>query len=163
MDTPTIRIPVPAPGDARDVSEAVLLARAAWDKGDHREAVRWVRHAVEAADEAGDEVRVAALARAVADLGTASTQPPPPLSRRPLPPPSLRPTPPPLPSRPPAPLPRSAPPPAPSELRRRVSVKTSVRDPGLLVVRPLAEGQSAPPGTREAFLVMVNPVASTAR
>jgi hypothetical protein len=36
-----------------------------------------------------------------------------------------------------------------------VSVKTSVRDPSLLVVRPLGEGQSPPAGTREAFLVMV--------
>jgi len=33
-------------------------------------------------------------------------------------------------------------------------VKTSVRDPSLLVVRPLADGQSLPAGTREAFLVM---------
>jgi hypothetical protein len=37
-----------------------------------------------------------------------------------------------------------------------VSVKISVRDPSLLVVRPLAEGQSPPPGTREAFLVMAD-------
>jgi hypothetical protein len=31
----------------------------------------------------------------------------------------------------------------------------SVRDPELLVVRPLADGESAPTGTREAFLIMV--------
>ena len=36
----------------------------------------------------------------------------------------------------------------------RVSVKVSVRDPNLLVVRPLPEGQPLPPGTREALLVM---------
>jgi hypothetical protein len=33
-----------------------------------------------------------------------------------------------------------------------VSVKSSVRDPNLLLVRLLADGQSAPPGTQEAFL-----------
>jgi hypothetical protein len=42
------------------------------------------------------------------------------------------------------------------EQRVRVSVQPSVRDPTLLVVRSLAEGQSAPPGTREAFLVMAD-------
>jgi len=38
--------------------------------------------------------------------------------------------------------------------RVRVSVRTSVRDASLLVVRPLAAGEALPPGTREAFLVM---------
>ena len=37
--------------------------------------------------------------------------------------------------------------------RMRVSVKTSVRDAGLLFVRALADGEEAPPGTLEAFLV----------
>ena len=37
--------------------------------------------------------------------------------------------------------------------RLRVSVKTSVRDAGLLFVRALADGEEAPPGTLEAFLV----------
>jgi hypothetical protein len=39
----------------------------------------------------------------------------------------------------------------------RVSVKVSVRDPNLIVARPLADGQEAPAGTREAFLVLVDP------
>jgi hypothetical protein len=39
----------------------------------------------------------------------------------------------------------------------RVSVKASVRDPNLLVARPLPEGQEPPPGTREALLVMAEP------
>jgi hypothetical protein len=38
--------------------------------------------------------------------------------------------------------------------RLRVSVKTSVRDPSLLLLRPLPEGQQAPTGTREGFLVL---------
>lgn len=40
--------------------------------------------------------------------------------------------------------------------RLRVSVRASVRDPSLYVVRPLAEGELPPPGTREAFLVFPN-------
>jgi hypothetical protein len=190
MNAPTVRIPAPTAGDSSAVTHALELACALWDKGNHGDAIRWVRHAIEAADEAGDVARVAVLARAVADLGAASAPAAPP-SRRP-PPASIRPTapppstryvpppisvrPPPLPGKPASPpsgtMPRTPPPPAlrpppprrsgpptpsaPShgELRRRVSVKTSVRDPSLLVVRPLAEGQSAPPGTREAFLIM---------
>jgi hypothetical protein len=38
----------------------------------------------------------------------------------------------------------------------RVSVKTSVRDGGLLVVRALADGAAVPAGTREALLTFVN-------
>jgi hypothetical protein len=37
----------------------------------------------------------------------------------------------------------------------RVSVKASARDPNLLVVRPLPEGQRPPPGTHVAHLVLV--------
>jgi hypothetical protein len=40
--------------------------------------------------------------------------------------------------------------------RLRVSVRISVRDPGLFVVRPLPEGAALPTGTREGFLVMTN-------
>jgi hypothetical protein len=36
--------------------------------------------------------------------------------------------------------------------RVRVSVKSSVRDPNLFLVRLLPDGQDAPPGTQEAFL-----------
>jgi hypothetical protein len=73
-------------------------------------------------------------------------------------------------SKPPQVLPMRPPPPqsvqsapAPGEVRRRVYVKVSVRDPDLLVVRPLADGESAPAGTREAFLIVVGaPVGATA-
>jgi hypothetical protein len=47
----------------------------------------------------------------------------------------------------------------PGQKRVRVSVRTSVRDSDLLVVRPLAEGEAAPAGTREAYLVMSDVVA----
>jgi hypothetical protein len=40
--------------------------------------------------------------------------------------------------------------------RLHVSVKTSVRDPSLLLVRVLSNGQKAAPGTHEAFLTAVD-------
>jgi hypothetical protein len=43
------------------------------------------------------------------------------------------------------------------EVRIRVSVKLSVRDPNLIVARALGDGESAPAGTREAVLVLVEP------
>ena len=52
------------------------------------------------------------------------------------------------------PPPRVAP--APGLERLRVSVRTSVRDPTLLVVRLLPEGAAPPAGTREALLVLTN-------
>jgi hypothetical protein len=179
MNAPSLRLPDPVAGDSAPVKEALEAARTFWDRGDRRQAIACVRLAVEVADEVGDASRVATLARAVADLGTASTPPP-------LPPPSMRPRPvstvppppisgalprtstlppPPLPSRAvpkPQALPLRPPPqslesaPPATEVRRRVSVKLSVRDPDLLVVRPLADGESAPTGTREALLVMVD-------
>jgi hypothetical protein len=115
-----------------------------------------------------------------------STMPPPPLASRPVPkaqvvpvpkaqvvpvpkadvvplpapPQSIESKPPPPPQsleskQPPPPQPLPSTPPA-KEVRRRVYVKLSVRDPSLLVVRPLADGESAPAGTREAFLVMAD-------
>jgi hypothetical protein len=51
--------------------------------------------------------------------------------------------------------PQAAPQAAPqAEARIRVSLRKSARDPNLFVVRPLGGGQSPPPGTREAWLVM---------
>jgi hypothetical protein len=65
--------------------------------------------------------------------------------------------------------PRATPPPLPPQvngharpaiepqenrLRFRVSIKTSVRDPTLLVVRRLDEGKALPAGTSEGWLVM---------
>jgi hypothetical protein len=186
MNAPSLRLPAPVAGDSIAVKDALEAAHTFWQRGDRRQAIACVRLAVEVADEAGDAARVAALARAVADLGTASTPPPlPPPSRRlrpvsTVPPPpisgalpttSTLPPPPTLPSRPVPrpgvmPLPPSSQSPESahptSDLRRRVSVKVSVRDPNLLVVRPLAEGESAPAGTREAFLVMADPLDGTA-
>jgi hypothetical protein len=148
-------VPEAASDDSHDVVEALDIARSLWEKGERRDAVRWVRRAVEAADEAGHTTRVVALARAAAELEdvpfspTSQTRP------------ASRPTaalgkPPKVP--PPLPSPKTVAPP-PNEKRVRVSVKTSVRDASLLVVRVLPQGQPLPPGTREAFLVMTEDVA----
>jgi hypothetical protein len=50
-----------------------------------------------------------------------------------------------------------------SEARLRVSVKSSVRDPNLFLVRVLPAGQGAPPGTHEAFLTPTEPGADLLR
>jgi hypothetical protein len=44
-----------------------------------------------------------------------------------------------------------------AETRFRVAVKLSVRDPNLLLARPLRDGEPAPPGTRAAYLLLVEP------
>jgi hypothetical protein len=110
-----------------------------------------------------------------------SAKPPPPPQRpatsRPPPPPPLRSTKPAVPTSSVAPAaaasahapaavaPVSVPPVAPApvaagpgqETRLRVSVKLSVRDPNLLIARPLGVGEPPPPGTREALLILVEP------
>ena len=47
---PAVGTPPTADGDPAEVAEALEVARALWTKGDHRDAIRWVRRAVEAAD-----------------------------------------------------------------------------------------------------------------
>jgi hypothetical protein len=179
--TITNRIPPSQPTDAGEVAEALGIATSLWRKGNYSDAIRWVRRAAEAADHAGDTSRMSALARASADLEESMTAAPrilssvpPPLPVRPastLPPPPAsssrvkpRTTPPPLPRTTPASLPPQAARPVPpatdpqeNRSRLRVSVKTSVRDPALLVVRHLGEGKALPPGTREGWLVMSEP------
>jgi hypothetical protein len=251
MSEVTIRVPAAVAGDPSDVSTALEVAGALWEKGSREDAIRWVKRAVEAASGAGAEARAAALSAAVAELERAAERPseagppasiddaevepvtsapeipgapaipaapsaasaPPPVPSAPPSAPSAAPQaashsaskPPPVPaaahatsaSRPPArpasvaarapSTPAGAPPsarprvgaapgasatvaaplPPPVKLpvgqRIRVSVKTSVRDPSLLVVRPLAEGRPLPPGTREGTLVLSEDTAEDAR
>lgn len=77
---------------------------------------------------------------------TTKTPPPAPSARKSLPPtpPSMRPRPPQA-----AAAPKTEP--AGAD-RLRVSVKSSVRDPDLLLVRVLSQGQAVPSGCHEAFL-----------
>jgi hypothetical protein len=179
----TTSIPPPDPADNGEVTEALDVAGQLWRTGNHQDAIRWVRRAAEAADQAGDSQRMSALARAGADLEqsltaappTSSSPPPPvrtstppPLPTRPasLPPPresssrmraktppplSSKTTPPPLPPQPSRPPPAVTTPPQ-GRLRIRVSIKTSVLDPTLLVVRRLEDGKALPAGTSEGWL-----------
>jgi WAS/WASL-interacting protein len=50
-----------------------------------------------------------------------------------------------------------------AETRFRVAVKLSARDPNLLLARPLREGEAAPPGTRAAYLLLVEAEGDTAK
>jgi hypothetical protein len=241
MSETTMRVPAAVAGDPSDVATALEVAGALWEKGSREDAIRWIKRAVDAATEAGQNERADALTTSVVELERASAAPavqaapepaaphepreetaaiapapPPPLaatapaassssvpkappapiaSRPPVPSTSPRAAtdPPPLPaaaSRAPAPhvkpaasvspRPTSQPVPSaaasrgratappqtavvaarqapvrlPTGQRIRVSVKASVRDPSLLVVRPLAEGRPLPLGTREGFLVL---------
>ena len=197
MSDSTPRVPEPQSTDSSDVSDALDVAQSLWENAKHKDAIHWVKRAVDAA-KSGDPSRHAFLTRAAEALeraiapAPAATPPPVPVAvSRPPPPPVPRVSkpPPPVPtaklSRPPPQIPvptpaappvaksisasvpvqtRAAPPPMklPSDQTLRVrasvrvSVKTSVRDSGLLVVRPLADGAAVPPGTREALLTFVD-------
>jgi hypothetical protein len=169
MQSPLNHVPAPAHTDSETVKTALEVAASSLERGDKVAAIRWLRRAAEAADADGDIARMAALARAAADIEQASpadserrTKAPPPAPSIPPPPASgsaPKPTSLPRASTPvskPAPPPPSHRPPIPSPGRVRVSVRTSARDPSLLVVRPLAPGQALPEGAREAFLVMAD-------
>ncbi len=172
MTAAMLRMPVGAAGDSSDVAVALEVAGALWDKGDRDEAIRWLKRAVEAASGAGDAARASSLAQAAGELEASLAD-----GHKEPAAPSIPATVPPIPSdapvvmggasRPPPmpPMPAHAPSPgggaAPAagwgrDTRMRVSVRTSVRDPQLLVLRPLADGQTPPMGTREGFLVLAD-------
>jgi hypothetical protein len=132
-----LRIPASVAGDSGDVTVALEVASALWDKGDNEEALRWMKRAVEAASEAGDAPRAASLAQAAGSLEAA-------LEAK-----KEKPDPPRVETRSPSGG-------AVLGTRMRVSVKTSLRDPSLLLLRPLADGQLPPAGTREGFLVLAD-------
>ena len=149
----SIVIPSVEHGDPESVRSSLALARSDFARGDIREALRHLRRAAEGADDAGNELRAVALARAAADLATAvgASQVPPPISERATTNASQTPT----------PIVRSTPDAALRELLEsgravRVVVKRSARDEGLYVVRR-AEGAPAGLGTREAVIVLLEP------
>jgi hypothetical protein len=113
------RAPIPPPVDAdpEDVFWALSTATTLYNRGEHAEALRWLRRAAQQASDQGADERALVLMKAAADLTTSFSVPPPAPSVAPPPRPSA---PPPLPKRaaPPAP-PRppsvpAAPPPVPS-------------------------------------------------
>jgi hypothetical protein len=142
----TFIIPTPEQSDPEPVRSNLLSARADFDRGEIREALRHLRRAAEGADEAGSEQRALALARAAADLATevGSSVTPPPAT---VAPPSLV---------------RGS---SDAALRQlldsgravKVVVKRSARDEGLYVLRRQSEdGQSPGLGTRQAIIVLLD-------
>jgi hypothetical protein len=151
--------------DPEPVRSSLALARADFERGELREALRHLRRAAEGADEAGSELRAVALARAAADLATevGSSITPPPVSA----------VPPMAPSAPPSVAPPSAIPALPASVVRasadaalkqllesgravKVLVKRSARDEDLYVLRK--DGGNGPAlGTREAVIVLLEP------
>jgi hypothetical protein len=66
------RSPVPAAkkDDPEDVAWALQTAEATWSRGDHADALKWIRRAAEAASEAEVDDRALELAKAAADVAS---------------------------------------------------------------------------------------------
>ena len=94
-------IPPARKDDSEDVAWALSTAEAMYARGDHGDALKWLRRAAESASEAQADERALELAKAAADLATLagptpSVAPPPPparASQAPPPPRSVRPQP----------------------------------------------------------------------
>ncbi|HMI88700.1 MAG TPA: hypothetical protein VK550_31695 [Polyangiaceae bacterium] len=81
--------PRPELSDSDDVLLALETARALETQGELREAARWLRRAVDEAEQQGDDERVLVLARAAADMANIVGSSPPPGAEAPtMPPPS---------------------------------------------------------------------------
>jgi len=158
--------------DPEPVRSSLALARADFERGEVREALKHLRRAAEGADDAGSELRAVALARAAADLATevgSTSITPPPASTAPavsaaplFAAPPVSPAPPAVaPSAVPASVVRGS---ADAALKQlldsgravKVVVKRSTRDEGLYVVRR-AEDHSPTLGTREAVVILLEP------
>jgi hypothetical protein len=138
-------IPHSERGDPEPVKSSLALARADFERGEIREALRHLRRAAEGADEAGSELRAVALARAAADLATevGSSVTPPPVTV--APPSAVR-------SSPDAELGALL----ASGRAVEVVVKRSARDEDLYVVRRAGD-EAKTLGTRRAVLVLLEP------
>jgi hypothetical protein len=66
------RSPVPAAKreDPEDVAWALQTAEATWSRGEHADALKWIRRAAEAASEAEVDDRALELAKAAADVAS---------------------------------------------------------------------------------------------
>jgi hypothetical protein len=65
------KFPTAGPEDSDEVTLALTTANSLWQSGETDEALRWLKKAMENAEEAGDTMRSVELARAAADLKTA--------------------------------------------------------------------------------------------
>jgi hypothetical protein len=121
-------IPLGKKDDLEDVSWALSTAEAMWNRGDHADALKWLRRAAESAAEAEADDRALELAKAAADVASllSGSKPPPvvsPAVPAPPPPPVIT-----TPSKAPPPPPAAARPGAPSP--PRVSPPPSLPRPG---------------------------------
>jgi hypothetical protein len=139
-------IPHSERSDPEPVQSCLALARADFERGEIREALRHLRRAAEGADAAGSELRAVALARAAADLATeVGTVAPPAPTPSVVPPSTVRGN-------------------ADAALEQllqsgravKVAIKRSTRDDELYVVRQV-DGHPAGLGTRQAVLVLLEP------
>ena len=78
-------IPPTKKDDLEDVAWALQTAEATWSRGDHADALKWIRRAAEAASEAELDDRALELAKAAADVASLLAErpaptPPPPLA-----------------------------------------------------------------------------------
>ncbi|HNS95404.1 MAG TPA: hypothetical protein PLJ27_00220 [Polyangiaceae bacterium] len=78
--------PGPRKNDADDVSLALEVAQSQWARGDAVEALKWLKKAVDAAFDAGDDARGVELTKVAAELKSqhARPAPPPQASRKPV-------------------------------------------------------------------------------
>lgn len=73
----------PEASDSESVVTALETAGMLWTKGDQEESIRWLKRAAEYAADAGNDVRALSIARHIADLNAAMSQPRPAISRTP--------------------------------------------------------------------------------
>jgi thioredoxin-like negative regulator of GroEL len=145
-------IPTSERTDPEPVRSSLALARADFERGELRDALKHLRRAAEEADDAGSELRAVALARAAADLATevGSTLTPPPVVAAPSAAPSAA----------PVSMVRGSADAALEQLLAsgravKVVVKRSARDEELYVLRR-ADGHAPALGTREAVIVLLD-------
>ena len=70
LTSPASPIPPQKKDDLEDVSWALSTAEAMWGRGDHAEALKWLRRAAETAADAEEDDRALELAKAAADVAT---------------------------------------------------------------------------------------------
>jgi len=158
-------IPSSERNDPEPVRSSLALARADFERGEVREALKHLRRAAEGADDAGSELRAVALARAAADLATevGSSVTPPPVAAAPSVTPGSAPAGPSVAatsSTMPVSVLRGSSDAALQQLLDagravKVLIKRSARDEDLYVVRR-ADGHGPALGTREAVIVLLD-------
>jgi hypothetical protein len=67
-------VPKPKRDDPEDTSWALSTAEAMWTRGEHADAIKWIRRAAEAASEADADERALELAKCAADLASLASE-----------------------------------------------------------------------------------------